>query len=235
MQGFEGYAGTRLWEGQMVNDLIFSLLLALLIVFALIFHVNYRLFAKMIRDVFHIKDRLSLFEDIDGNETVFHSFMVFQALFLCSLTFFISGRAYGYISDYPTISSNLQIIALIFIVLLSFYLFKQLMNGLLGMVFADAEQYKTWRIGYSASISSWGVLLYVPVLWMAFIGTQLGIPVFMFAVLFLLWRLVIIYKTIRIFNIKNAGLINIILYLCGQEILPLIFLYEGIIYLYNYY
>uniref|UniRef100_UPI003FEF4BAF DUF4271 domain-containing protein n=1 Tax=Parabacteroides distasonis TaxID=823 RepID=UPI003FEF4BAF len=44
----------------------------------------------------------------------------------------------------------------------------------------------------------------------------------------------IIYKTIRIFHRKNSSFLYISLYLCGQEILPLVFLYEGIIYLYNF-
>jgi hypothetical protein len=234
MQGLEGYVGIRLWGGQLVNDLIFSLLLALLLVFALVFHTNYRLFAKMIRDVFYIKDRLSLFEDIAGNETVFRGFMIFQSLFLCSLSLFLSSRIYGYINDYPDINTNLWAIGLIFILLFAYYLFKHLIYNILGTVFAGPEQFKMWRMGYLAATGSWGVLLYVPVLWLAFIQTQAQAPVFIFILLYLLWRLVIIYKTICIFNIKGVGFLYIILYLCAQEILPLIFLYEGIRYLYNF-
>ena len=103
MDGFEGYVGIRMGEGQLINDLIFSLLFVLLFVFSLVFHANYHLFLKMVRDVFYVKERLSLFEEIDGNETIFRSFMIFQSLLLCSIALFFIGRLYNYIPDYKDI------------------------------------------------------------------------------------------------------------------------------------
>jgi hypothetical protein len=235
MDGFDGFEGIQFGSGQLVSDIIFSLLFALLFVFSLVFHANYHLFMKMVRDVFQIKNRLSLFEDIGGNETAFRSFMIFQSLGLSSLAIFIFSRHYGYISDYSEVGMNLFCIGLLFIALFLFYLFKQFLYSVTGFIFALPEQYRTWRIGYTASTGFWGVLLYIPLVWMAFIGTHLHIPVLMFVFLYLLWRIVIIYKTICIFNIKGISFVYIILYLCAQEFLPLIFLYEGLIYLYNLY
>lgn len=48
---FEGYVGIRLWDGQLVDDVIFSLLLSLLIAFAIIFRSNFQHFVKMLKDV----------------------------------------------------------------------------------------------------------------------------------------------------------------------------------------
>jgi hypothetical protein len=235
MDGFEGYVGILVGDRQLLDDLVFSLLLVLFFVFSLVFHANYRLFMKMIRDITDVKERLSLFEDIDGNETVFRSFMIFQSLFLASLTLFIAGRSYGYIADYQDVRQNLFAIGFIFVVLFSFYLFKQFFYKLSGGIFASPDLYKTWRTGYTAATGFWGVLLYFPVLCLAFTEIHIRIPLFMSLFLYVLWRLVIIYKTICIFHVKGAGFLYIILYLCAQEILPLIFLYEGIIYLYNLY
>ncbi|MDR1918725.1 MAG: DUF4271 domain-containing protein [Tannerellaceae bacterium] len=236
MDKFEGYVGIQLGDGQLVNDVIFSLLFALLIVFALVYHRNYHLFLKMVRDVFYVKERLSLFEDIDGNETVFRSFMIFQALLLCAIALFLVSRSQGFITtNYQEVGINLLAIGAIWLILFLFYLLKQLMYQLLGSIFTEAGAYKTWRVGYTASVGFWGVLLYVPVLWLAFVAAYWQIPLFLFGVLFILWRLIIIHKTIWIFNIRGIGFLYIILYLCAQEILPLIFLYEGIIYMYNLY
>lgn len=235
MEGFEGYVGIRVGDEQLVNDMIFSVLFVLFLIFALVFHANYHLFMKMIRDVFYVKERLSLFEYIDGNETVFRSFMIFQSLALCSLFFFIAGHTNGYISDDQHIDINLLIIGTIFSILFLFYLFKQILYKLPGAIFVSPEAYKIWRTGYTASTGFWGVLLYFPVLCMAFIEIHVQVPLFMFILCYLFWRLVIIQKTIYIFNIKGIGFLYIILYLCAQEILPLIFLYKGIIYLYNFY
>ena len=122
----------------------------------------------------------------------------------------------------------------VFCVLFLFYQFKQCCYYLLGSVFSDPDKYKLWKTSYNAIMGIWGVSLYVPVLWLVFVGTYVTIPIVMFCILYILCRFVIIYKTIRIFHKKSTGLLYISLYLCGQEILPLVFLYEGIIYLYNF-
>ncbi|MDR2809735.1 MAG: DUF4271 domain-containing protein [Tannerellaceae bacterium] len=235
MDGFEGYVGIRVGEGQLINDLIFSLLFALFLVFALVFHANYHLFLKMIRDVFYVKERLSLFEEIDGNETIFRGFMIFQSLLLCSIALFLIGCLYNYIPDSSNIGTNLFFIGAIWVVLLLFYTFKQFFYNLIGMIFTDPNLYKIWRTGYTASVGVWGVLLYIPVLCLAFVKVYLYVYVLLFAFIYILWRFIIIHKTINIFNITGIGFLYIILYLCAQEILPLIFLYKGIIYLYNFY
>ena len=50
MNIFEGYVGIRLWDGQLVDDVIFSLLLFLFIVFSFVFRTNFQLFVKMLKD-----------------------------------------------------------------------------------------------------------------------------------------------------------------------------------------
>jgi hypothetical protein len=235
MEGFEGYVGIQMVDEQLVNDVIFAVLFALFVILALVFHKNYYLFMKMIRDVFHVKERPSLFEDIDGNETVFRGIMIFHSLALCSLFFFIAGRAYGSITDYPVAGTNLLVIGAIFVVLFLFYLFKQFMYKLTGVIFVTPEAYKTWRIGYTASTGCWGILQYFPILSLTFIEMPSLLAYLMFILFYLLWRITIIYKTIPLFNIKSVGFLHIILYLCAQEILPLVFLHKGVNYLCNFY
>jgi hypothetical protein len=235
MDGFEGYVGIQVGDKQLMNDILFSLLFVLFIVFSLVFHSNYHLFMKMIRDTFYVKDHLSLFDDIEGNEIIFRNFMIFQGLFLSSIALFTVSHSYGFLHSYKTIGMNLLVIGGIFLFLFLFYLFKQFLYNLSGYTFAGVDLYQTWRTSYTAITGLWGVSLYIPVLCLAFTEIHFRIPFFTFIILYLLWRLVIIYKTVLTFNTKGVGFLYIILYLCAQEILPLMFLYEGIIYLYNLY
>ncbi len=232
MDLFEGYVGIRLWDDQLVDDVIFTLLLTLLIVFAFVFRANYRLFIKMVRDVFYVRERLSLFEEVGGNEFVFRNFMTFQALFLCTISLFSIGQAYGYI-NYSDIKMNVFTIAFIFIMVLLFYLFKQVIYNLIGNIFAEPDKYRFWKTNYNAITGFWGVWLYLPVFWIAFVGEYIEMPILLFVILYVLYRFLVIYKTIRIFHIQGSGFLYIILYLCAQEILPLIFLSKGLVYLYN--
>ena len=63
---FEGYVGIRLWDGQLVDDVIFLLLLSLLIAFAIIFRSNFQHFVKMLKDVVYLKERQNLFDETIG-------------------------------------------------------------------------------------------------------------------------------------------------------------------------
>ena len=74
MGTFEGYVGIRLWDGQLVDDVVFSLLFVLFMCFALVFRTNYRLFLKMMRDVVYVKERQNLFEVTRGSEWLFRNF-----------------------------------------------------------------------------------------------------------------------------------------------------------------
>ncbi|MDR0750406.1 MAG: DUF4271 domain-containing protein [Tannerellaceae bacterium] len=232
MNSFDGYVGIRIWDGQLVNDAIFALLLALLIMFAFVYRSNYRLFAKMVRDVFYLKERLSLFETVIGNEFVFRNFMIFQSLFLTALSIFAVGHVYR-LFEFPDIRTNLGLISIIFLSVLLYYYFKQFLYGLIGFVFTDPEKYKFWKTNYYAITGFWGVWLYIPVFWLVFIGNYIEIALILFAVWYVLYRFWLIYKSVRIFHIRSMGFIYIFLYLCAQEILPLLFIYECLVYLYN--
>lgn len=234
MNTFEGYVGIRLWDGQLVDDMIFSLLLSLLIVFAFVFRSNFRLFVRMLKDTVFIKERQNLFDDSGGKrDSFFRNYMIFQALFLCSIALFAIARIYGK-AGHMGGTTLLIVIGILFSILLLFYLLKQWSYFMLGNIFTEPYKYKFWKKNYNAILGTWGVLLYIPVLWLIFIGSHTTIPVLMFCILYLLSRFVIIYKTIRIFHKKSTGFLYISLYLCGQEILPLVFLYEGMVYLYNF-
>jgi len=234
MEGFEGYVGIRLWGDQLAKDVAFAVLLVQIIIFAWVYHTNYFLFGKMKGEIFQIKERHSLFEDVSGNEVLVRIFVVFQSLLLCSLTIFMFSRTYGYI-DAPDISGNLLAIGVIFAVLFLFYLFKQLLYKLLGTTFATQKQYQAWQTGYRAVTDLWGILLYIPVVFLVVADTAVWIPFSLFILLYILCRTAIFYSTTRLFSITGVGFLYIILYLCAQEILPLFFLYEGVNYLYTFY
>lgn len=234
MQEFEGYEGIRLWEEQLADDVIFSLLLCLLVTFAIMFRSHLQSFVKMVKDAFLVKERLTLFDGFIGkNHFIFRDFMIFQAIALAAIAMIAIGKMYGWI-DYTDWKVLLWEVALVFGVLFLFYQLKQFGYFLLGYVFADPEKYKLWKTNYHAIIGVWGISLYVPVLWLIFIKSHGMYPVALFLLLYALSRFVIIYKTIRIFHKKTTGFLYINLYLCAQEILPLVLMYEGLIYLCNF-
>lgn len=231
---FEGFVGIRLWDGQWVNDVIFGVVFTLFVCFAIVFQANYRLFLKMLNDIIHLKERQNTFAVSGGNEWVFRNFMTVQALLLCGISLFAIMRMKGYL-DLLSESLKLWVLAAVVGLLFLFYWAKRCCYWILGLVFANPEQYRLWRTGYNASIGSWGMFLYLPTLWLLFVESYLYIPVNLFVFLYILGRFVIINKLIRIFHRRNSSFLYLSLYLCGQEILPLFFMYKVVVYLYNYF
>ncbi|MDY3070070.1 MAG: DUF4271 domain-containing protein [Parabacteroides sp.] len=230
---FEGYIGIHLWDEQQVNDLLFAMLLFFFSFFALGFRNNYHLFFRVAKEAWYVKSRQNLFESKVKDSFLFRVFLLLQPLFLCSVILFVEMRNSGS-GDYYDPLYVLKYIGINFIVFILFFIVKQMFLYLWGYVFADKEQYYNCRSCYNSIIALWGVSLYLPSLWMVFVGDEHFLPMIIFISLYFLSRFAIIYKIIRIFHIRNKGIFYISLYLCAQEILPLYFLYRGIVYLYNF-
>lgn len=230
---FEGYIGIHLWNEQQVNDLMFAMLLVFFSLFALGFHNNYHLFLRIAKDAWSVKSRQNLFESNVKDSFFFRLFLVIQPLFLCSVILYVGMKNLGKV-DFSNPLYVLACIGINFLVFAFFFILKQVFYYLWGYVFAEKEQYDSCRICYNSIISLWGVSLYIPSLWIVFVGNEHILPTIMFVSFYFLSRFAIIYKIIRIFHIRNKGIFYISLYLCAQEILPLYFLYRGIVYLYNF-
>ena len=228
------YAGVPIEKGQLFDDVLFGSLLVLFFCFAIIYHNNIKQVIYICRNLFQVKERQSLPSFNSGGVLFFRSFMIFQMLLLVSIALFNVARLYNRIDSSISELQQLFILLGIFGILLVYYAFKQLLYFVVGRLFFEEQQYRLWENGYSAVQIVFGVTLYIPVLWLVFVQKHLDIAFILLLFLFILSRLVIFYKVIRIFNNKGSNILYLILYLCAQEILPLILLCEGLIYQYNF-
>jgi hypothetical protein len=114
-----------------------------------------------------------------------------------------------------------------------FYLFKKAIYSIFGYIFAEKSAYRMMFVNYQGLFCMWGIFLYLPVLWILLVGKYLFIAYAVFIISYLVFRVLMICRFIHIFFNKNTGLLFFSLYLCAQEIIPLVFLYEGLIYMYN--
>lgn len=233
MEGFEGYIGIHLWNGQLVKDVLYILLSVFLFCFAILFRTHFSEFVKTVKTAIFMKQRQSIFDDnaVKRNQ-FYHVFMNFQGLFLSSLALFVMGWNKG-LSIPQTLPSIFLIIGGLLGVLIVFYALKQLSYFAIGCVFTSMEKYTLWKSNYNSIMEIWGVSLYFPVIWLIFVGKYVNLAFSLFILLYIISRFVLIYNMIRIFHLERYGLLYLSLYLCGQEILPLLFLYKGVIYLYN--
>lgn len=99
---------------------MFALLVVQLSVFTIVYRSYLRHFIKMVKDVFLVKERHSLFTQTVSNDGFFRNFMLAQSLLLCTLAIYSIARAYGYISHLSEIQLLLTIGAIFSIAFLFF-------------------------------------------------------------------------------------------------------------------
>lgn len=229
---FEGYTGTYINDITFSNDIMLTIVLVLLSAFALVFRLNVPLFGKMISNISAGERRQSIFETTENDSFFFNAFMTFQTLLLCSIFIFSIAVKYKYFIK-PGITPALLTIGTLLVFLFLFYLFKKALYAIFGYIFTERSAYQMMFTNYQALFCAWGIFLYLPVLWILLVGQHLLIAIIAMAISYLLFRLILIFRFVYIFFNKNTGLLFLSLYLCAQELIPLVFLYEGLIYIYN--
>ena len=207
-------------------------ILFLISAFAIIFRLNIPLIGKMISNISTGVQRQSIFETTEKDSFFFNTFMTFQTLLLFSIFIFYTTIEYKHLTI-PDPITMLTITGLLLITMFLFFLFKKLLYAIFGNIFADKAATKVIFTNHQAIFCIWGVFLYIPVLWILLVGKYFFIATFAVIISYLVFRLILAYRFFYIFFNKNTGLLFLSLYLCAQEIIPLVFLYEGLIYMYN--
>ncbi len=231
---FEGYVGIRLWSGQLMEDVWFSILFVLFFLFAIHARIHVKSFIKIFRNLgFNTSGKSSNTDLSIYYSKSLHFYLIFQALALSSLA--ITQEAYylGFLNNIDK-EKLLLVVVSTFLSVLVFYLIRRIIYYLLIYTFSRQDVYRQWVIIYNSLISVWGISLYLPVIGMSFLGNYHFWAVCLFIIFYILFRFAIIYKSIRLFYIKKFDLFYLSLYLCAHEILPLLIAYKGFVFLYNF-
>ena len=216
----------------LIHDILVFTLIVLLSVFAYAFHTCYPLLMKMIRGLISLKERQNLFDTPTRESVFFNVFMRFQSLFLSAILFFLLFCRITRIQE-KDVRQAMSLVGIFLILLISLYLLKRLLYYLYSSVFIPKGKYKLWNTTYHTLFYFFGIFLYLPVLLLILDSKRFVIALILSVVLYILFRTVTIYVKIRIFFDKNNGFLFLITYLCAQEMIPLLFLYESLTYLHN--
>lgn len=198
-----------------------ALLLAGMLAVALSYHKGYKYIENFFHYMFSTRRRENLFEDHTVNETgiltaligntcIVEGFLIFAAVrMLCpSLAPALQANVFPHIAIYCGIA-------------VLFYVGQWLVYKVLGYTFSDKQGTKLWIDGFKATQAFLGLLL-LPVLILLMLYPNHGRLLLSIAVsLYLIARLIFIYKGFRIFYGNLSSILYFLLYLCAVEIVPL--------------
>jgi hypothetical protein len=198
-----------------------ALLLAGMLAVALSYHKGYKYIENFFHYMFSTRRRENLFEDHTVNETgiltaligntcIVEGFLIFAAVrMLCpSLALALQANVFPHIAIYCGIA-------------VLFYVGQWLVYKVLGYTFSDKQGTKLWIDGFKATQAFLGLLL-LPVLILLMLYPYHGkLLLSIAASLYLIARLVFIFKGFRIFYGNLSSILYFLLYLCAVEIVPL--------------
>lgn len=225
------YDGVHLPSTIGQTDSVFGLLLLSFLFFAHIYSGGFTMLKENVRLLFSSDKTPRVHRQITANETLYSFFLIFQAIVLMSVCIYDVFVEYdplllGYRHPLPTILAFIIIIGL-------FFGAKNLFYIILGHVFDRRKEIVIWRRTQAVSIEILGILYFVPTLLLLYAGVYGSQIIIFMVILFLLVLVTLFYQIIIFFVGEKFNFLYLIAYLCTFEILPFIFLFIGLVYLYR--
>ncbi len=169
------------------------------------------------RDLFSVRRRDNLFEEHTMNET---RLLLSLILLLCLDVAIVATACVTAARVAPPIS-HIATILLFAVAMGAYYVAQLCAYTTVGAVFADADVSRLWLKGFNASQSILGLALVVPALVVVFDPASVLPVAIVAAALYLIARMIFIYKGFRLFYHKISSFVYFILYLCTLEVAPL--------------
>ncbi len=166
------------------------------------------------------------------NEFRFQFFLTAQTCLLLSLVTFFFAQECN--SDTFLVSSQYQLIAMFFGVFVGYLLLKTLLYTIVNWIFFSGRQNSQWMKSFLFTSSVEGVVMFPVVVSQAYFGLSLKNTIIYVATVIILSRLLSLYKCFLIFFRQKGVYLQIILYFCALEIMPLLALCGVLSILINY-
>ena len=200
------------------------LLIAGLIAVALSYHTGYKYIENFFHYMFSTRRRENMFEDHTVNETSILAALIANT---CIVEGFLIYMAVQLLRPdlAPSLQSNTFLhIGAFCTIAVGFYAIQWLIYKIMGYTFSDKEGTKLWLDGFKATQAFLGLVL-LPVLVLLMVYTSHGKMLLgVAALLYLVARVIFIFKGFRIFYSNLSSYLYFILYLCAVEIVPLVIL-----------
>lgn len=213
------------------SDSIFGLLLLCFLFFTHIYNGGYTFLKENVTLLLYPEKSQRFHRQTTSKEMLYSYFLVFQAVVLMAIAIYDV-----FIENDPgleTLHKPLLRIILFMLLIGLFFGIKDILYRILGYLFDAQKGINQWRRTYVVAIEILGILYFLPVLLLVYSPYYHFQIITFMAILFLLVQLLLFYQIIIFFIREKFNFLYLIAYLCTFEILPYIFLFIGLAYLYR--
>ena len=204
------------------DNVISSLLLGCFVMSLLAFSISRNFVVQQIKDFFYIPRR----EDIKtptSNEVIALFFFAIQTCLLLAMAYFFYVKAY--VADAFVFAEEYLFIGLLFLVVLVYTILKYPLYALVNYTFFFGKNNGQWRDTMLLILAIEGALLFPAILFQSYFEAPPHNLVIYTIFVLALVKIFTFYKCYVIFFRKNGLFLQIILYFCTLEIIPLLALW----------
>lgn len=204
------------------DDLITGVLLGCFILAMLAFSKSKRFLEKQVKTFFYQPRGRTTEVTETGEEIRFQFFFVFQTCLLLALLFFFYSRTY--VTDIFVLEYY-QIMGIYTAALVLYFMAKTLVYTFTNWVFFDRKKNGQWMKVRLFLVSMEGVALFPIVMLLSYFDVSMKSAVIYAIIVIVLIKLLTLYKSYAIFFRQTGSFVQIILYFCALEIIPMLALW----------
>ena len=213
------------------DSVITAILLAFFILVVLAISNIRELISRQLKNFFYVsRDGLAEMTET-GTELRIQLFLVFLSCVLLSLLFYF--YTLHYVGDNLILKSQYYLIAISLLLMMTYFGLKYLLYMAVNYVFFDSKRNRHW-VKVKLFISSMeGIVLFPAVLLQAYFGLSERNVIIYFVIVLFLVKIVTFFKSYTVFFRRNVLKLQIILYFCALEIVPLLAFWGALDYMAN--
>ena len=207
------------------GDSVITSLLLLCFILVLISFSNVRnFFARQVKDIFYLSRDAASEVNETATEVRFQLFLVVLAALFISLLYYF--YTIHYIGDDFVLPSQYHLIVICWGIILIYFALKVVLYYLVNNVFFDSKRNEHWVKSLLFITAVEAVLLFPAVIVQAYFHLPIQNVEIYFCLVLIFVKLLAFYKTYVIFFRRNVVSLQIILYFCALEIVPLLNLWS---------
>ena len=229
--GRQGVAGDPVPYTVAGDDFITTLLLFCFLIACVAFSKSRLFIIRQAKTFFRIPRQGTTVITETSNELRFQLFLVLQACLLIAVGYFIYSRAS--ISDTFTIEQYL-VISIYAGCVAVYFLLKSFLYTAVNLIFFDRKKNEQWMKAFLFLISCEGTALFPAIMLMTYFGFSLQAAVVYTSIVVGIVKILSFYKSLIIFFRRKGAFLQIILYFCALEVVPLFALSGGLILISHY-
>lgn len=227
-----GVNGIPLTQNISNNDWIPLLIIGCFLLFVFTFRIYAPKIQEFTGDLFNARPRSRYNEKTHFGISNVRIILLIQTFILEGISLYLIFQ--HFVKGENSTESILSTVGLFGLCSMLFYLVQYLIYQLVGYIFLPKQYIITWINTLSAITIFRGVLFFVPVLITIYHTNALNLFMGIAFSVYILTRLLFVYKGLKIFFSGIHSLIFLILYLCTLEIAPLFVIYKGLLNLFSF-